>query len=164
MKKIILLSTIVIAGCTSVDMPRDAYTNADNAFVPERAIKNGYDNWRLMPGRRKNPEYKTLLVHGEWITAMSRYAYDYDMMYNGDIRIYLWDKGNYKNIVKSLLATYGNFTGPYKEDGKIILKLFERLVSSNEITVSGKLVKMLTKDERDEYLKNNPDTFVFFNA
>jgi hypothetical protein len=173
MKKILLITLLALAGCTSSQLPNDAFSSSkgiEEEKIRTKGHMNGYSIKAndLIEGRTKGANYKRLLINNGEEVRMTVYAYDVKM--NGEyIDIYIWSGKNARNLYYSLwnFASYKNHHFAYHK----WMNMFTSYLFGNnhevnnficdKIHIKASCLTMFNKDEATKYLRDNQDTLLF---
>jgi len=171
MKKILLITLLALAGCTSSQLPNDAFYS--NKGIEEEKIRtkghmNGYSIKAndLIEGRTKGANYKRLLISDGENEVMTRYAYDCGKSKHSDCyAIHIWDPENIDNLysqLKEMYCTNGIYQGSVWSS--IFPSYWDKYNSErneyhcNKLHISCLAVTLLDKKEANVYLKEHPET------
>jgi hypothetical protein len=177
-KKIILLTLLALAGCTTSEMPHICKSsNRKNYKIRTNGEMNGYSvsEDEIVEGRTKDANYNRLLITNGYIEVMTRFAYDCGKSKHSDCyAIHMWEPKPRKNLYSSLTALVGLNSDNDYVDHDIWFKMFPSYEDDincecsffycNVVHIKIKAVKLLNKKEADELLAAHPKMNVFKNC
>jgi hypothetical protein len=156
-------------GCSAIPMCNTSFKE----FYGKKCFKtngrfNGYcDSYMYIEGRTNNANYCRLLIRGiNGIMFMTKYAYDCELLINGNIKLYIWNDNSFFNLKKTIIESLGfDYYGSNYEYKKIVIyaKKFA-LLQCYKMVLSRYNVKPLIKISCDVYLAELPNIHVYDNA